>query len=70
MDADDWLRDILCEMEPANVACAYNVTFETFHLKGPAAQWWESHRGVLPAETVTTWRELQLAFRDCTCHKV
>ena len=63
MDAYDWLRDILFEMESANVAPASYVTFATFHLKGPAAQWWESHRGMLPAETVTTWQEFQLAFR-------
>ena len=63
MDADDWLCDILFEMESANVAPASYVTFVTFHLKGSAAQWWESHRGMLPAETVTTWQEFQLAFR-------
>ena len=49
-------------MESANVAPASYVTFATFHLKGPAAQWWESHKGMLPAETVTTWQEFQLAF--------
>ena len=54
-DADDWLRDILFEMESANVAPASYVTVATFHLKGPAAQWWESHKGMFPAETVTTW---------------
>jgi hypothetical protein len=62
MDADDWLRDILFEMESTNVAPDNYVTFATFHLKGPAAQWWESHKGMLPAETVTTWQEFQSAF--------
>ena len=57
MDADDWLHDILFEMESANVARASYVTFATFHLKGPAAQWWESHRDMLPALTITTWQE-------------
>src|SRR3990170_1960074 len=42
MDADDWLHDILFEMESANVAPESYVTFVTFHLKGPAAQWGES----------------------------
>jgi hypothetical protein len=56
MDADDWLRDILFEMESANVAPDSYVTFATFHLKGTAAQWWDSHKGMLPAETVTTWQ--------------
>jgi hypothetical protein len=63
MDADDWLRDILFKMESANVAPASYVTFAVFHLKGPAAQWWESHRHILPAGTVTTWQEFQSAFR-------
>ena len=63
MDADDWLRDILFEMESANVAPDSYVTFATFHLKGPAAQWWESHRHMLPDGTVTTWQEFQIAFR-------
>ena len=41
MDVDDWLRDILFEMESAKVAPDSYVTFAAFHLKGPAAQWWE-----------------------------
>jgi hypothetical protein len=63
MDADDWLRDILFEMESASVASDSYVTYATFHLKGPAAQWWESHRRMLPDGTVTTWQEFQSAFR-------
>ena len=63
MDADDWLRDILFEMESASVAPDSYVTFATFHLKGPAAQWWESHRRMLPTGTATTWIEFQSAFR-------
>src|SRR3990170_2347640 len=62
MDADDWLRDITFEMESANVAPDSYVTFATFHLKGPAAQWWESHKSMLPAESVSTWQEFQSAF--------
>ena len=57
MDADDWLHDILLEMELANVAPASYVTFAAFHLKGSAAQWWESHRHALPTGTVITWQE-------------
>src|SRR5215216_2939923 len=38
--ADDWLRDITYELESANVAPASYVTFASFFLKGPAAQWW------------------------------
>ena len=43
LDADDWLRDITYEMESASVAPASYVTFASFFLKGPAAQWWDSH---------------------------
>ena len=63
MDADDWLRDIASQMESVAVAPASYVTYTTYHLRGPAAQWWESHRSTLPAKTVTTWQEFQLAFR-------
>src|SRR6266566_5109305 len=41
LDADDWLRDIVYEMESANVAPASFVTFASYLLKGPAAQWWD-----------------------------
>ena len=66
LDADDWLCDITFEMESANVAPANYVTFAAYHLKGPAAQWWDSHRRMLPAGTVTTWIEFQTAF--CARH--
>ena len=57
LDADDWLHDITFKMESANVAPASYITFATYHLKGLAAHWWESHRHMLPAGTVTTWLE-------------
>src|SRR3954465_11869039 len=63
LDADDWLRDITYEMESASVAPASYVTFASFFLKGPAAQWWDSHRRTLPAGTVITWPDFQAAFR-------
>ena len=63
LDADDWRRDITFEMESANVAPASYVTFAMYHLKGSAAQLWESHTRMLPAGTVTTWIEFQAAFR-------
>ena len=50
-------------MESANVAPDNFVTFASYHLKGPAAQWWDSHRRTLPAGTVVTWLEFQTAFR-------
>ena len=55
--------DIAFQMELAyHVAPASYVTFVTHHLRGSAAQWWESHRNTLPAGTVTTWEEFQTAF--------
>jgi hypothetical protein len=62
LDADDWLCDIAFEMESANVAPDNLVTFASYFLKGPAAQWWFTHRRSLPAGTVVTWIEFQTAF--------
>jgi hypothetical protein len=63
LDADDWLRDIFYEMESADVTPANYVTFVTYFLKGPAAQWWATHRHTLPPGTVVTWVEFKTAFR-------
>jgi hypothetical protein len=54
LDADYWLHDITYEMESANVAPANFVTFAAFFLKGPAAQWWDTHKRTLPVGTVVT----------------
>jgi hypothetical protein len=63
LDADDWLRDISYEMESADVTPANYVTFATYLLKGPASQWWATHRQTLPPGTVITWAEFMIAFR-------
>src|SRR3989337_4466491 len=63
LDADDWLRDIFFEMESAAVPPLSYVTFATYFLKGPAAQWWATHRQTLPPDTVVTWAECKIAFR-------
>jgi hypothetical protein len=63
LDADDWLRDIFYEMESAVVPPLSYVTFATYFLKGPAAQWWATHRQTLPPATVVTWEEFKIAFR-------
>ena len=65
LDADDWLRDITYEMESADVAPTSYVTFASFFLKGPAAQWWDSHRCTLPVGTIITWPDFQATFRAC-----
>jgi hypothetical protein len=63
LDADDWLRDISYEMESAGVTPANYVTFATYLLKGPASQWWATHRQTLSPGTVVTWAEFKIAFR-------
>ena len=50
-------------LESANVAPADFVTFASFQLRGPAAQWWGTHKRSLPAGQVSTWAEFQSAFR-------
>ena len=57
LDADDWLRDITHELESADVAPANFVTFAAYHLKGPAAQWWSTHKRSLPEGEVITWND-------------
>src|SRR3989337_906350 len=64
-DADDWLRDIFYEMESAAVPPLNYVTFATYFLKGPAAQWWATHRQTMPPDTVVTWAAFKIAFRAC-----
>src|SRR4051812_13647829 len=63
IDADDWLHDIAFQMESAAVAPDSYVTYATYHLRDPAAQWWESHRLALPNGTITNWPEFHSAFR-------
>src|SRR3989337_2497843 len=62
LDADDWLRDIFYEMESADVPPVSYVTFVTYFLKGPAAQWRATHRQTLPPGTIITWLEFKAAF--------
>ena len=42
LDADEWLRDISFKLESTDVAPANYVSFVSYYLKGPAAQWWVS----------------------------
>ena len=62
IDADDWLRDITHELDSAGVDPADYVTFATYHLKVPAAQWWSTHKRSLAAGEVITWEDFQSAF--------
>jgi hypothetical protein len=62
LDADDWLHDISYEMESAAVAPASYVTFASYFLKGPVAQWWDTNRRTLAVGTIISWEEFKAAF--------
>jgi hypothetical protein len=49
-------------LESAEVALASYVNFATYFLKGPAAQWWDSHHRSQPVGTIITWPDFQAAF--------
>ena len=63
LDADDWLRDITRQLESARVNAADYVTFVTYFLRGPAAQWWDTHKSSLAEGTVVSWSDFKAAFR-------
>src|SRR3954452_23334437 len=63
LDADDWLRDINRQLEFANVSVADYVTFASYFLRGPAAQWWDTYKGSLAEGTVVTWNDFKTTFR-------
>src|SRR3954467_15911814 len=63
MNADDWIRDITHELDSAGVDPADYVTFAAYHLKGPAAQWWSTHKRSLTVGEVMTCEDFQSAFR-------
>ena len=50
-------------MDSVSVAPANYVTFASYFLKGPAAQWWDTHRHTLAVEAIITWVEFKAAFR-------
>src|SRR3954466_11580291 len=63
LDADDWLRDITHVLDSAGVDPGDYVNFAAYHLKGPAAQWWSTHKRSLTVGEVMTWEDFQSAFR-------
>src|SRR3954463_15066140 len=50
LDADDWLRDITHELDSAGVDPGDYVNFAAYHLKGPAARWWSTHKRSISPE--------------------
>src|ERR1041385_6391819 len=63
LDADDWLRDITRQLEFTRVHTADYITFASYFLRGPAAQWWDTHKESLAKWTIVTWNDFKTAFR-------
>src|SRR3954466_11754096 len=63
LEADDWLRDVNRQFESAGVNALNYVTFATYLLRGPAAQWWDTHKSSRAEGTVFIWTEFKTAFR-------
>src|SRR4051812_17884239 len=63
LDADDCLRDITRQLEFVGVHAADYVNFASYFLCGPAAQWWDTHKGSLAEGTVVTWNDFKTTFR-------
>src|SRR4051812_48193774 len=63
LEADDWLRDVTRQLESAGVNALNYVTFATYLLIGPAAQWWDTHKSSHAEDTVFSWTEFKTAFR-------
>src|SRR3954469_17043018 len=63
LEADDWLRDVSRQLESAGVNALNYVTFATYLLRGPVAQWWDTHKSSHAEGTVFSWTEFKTAFR-------
>src|SRR3954471_14761899 len=62
LEADDWLRDVNRRLESAGVNALNYVTFATYLLRGPAAQWWDTHKSSHAEGTIFSWTEFQDGF--------
>src|ERR1041384_7358183 len=63
LEADDWLRDVTRQLESAGANALNYITFATYLLRGPAAQWWDTHKISLVEGTVVSYTEFRTAFR-------
>nr|CAB3489057.1 unnamed protein product [Digitaria exilis] len=65
MEADAWIRAIDSKFAILAIPCSEErkVTFAAQQLRGPALVWWETYRGMLPAETMLTWQNFKDAFK-------
>ena len=63
LEADDWLCDVTSQLESAGVNGINYVTFATYLLRSPAAQWWDTHKSSLAEGIFVTWNDFKTAFR-------
>src|SRR3954470_14193818 len=63
LEADDWLRVVTRLLESAGMNALNYVTFATYLLRGPAAQWWDTHKSSFAEGTVISWTEFKTTFR-------
>src|SRR3954469_3277254 len=62
LEADDWLRDVTRQLVSAGVNALNYVTFATNLLRGPTAQWWDTHKSSFAERTVISWTEFKTSF--------
>jgi hypothetical protein len=63
LDADEWLRAILRELEPFNCEDRDKVLLATHQLTGTALAWWENYCAVAKDTSAITWDEFVEEFR-------
>jgi hypothetical protein len=63
LDADDWLRAILRELEPFNYENRDKVLLATHQLTGTALAWWENYCATAKDPSAITWDEFVEDFR-------
>jgi hypothetical protein len=63
LDADDWLRAILRELEPFNCEDQDKVLLATHQLTGTALAWWENYFAATKDPSAITWDEFVEEFR-------
>jgi hypothetical protein len=62
LDADDWLRAILRELEPFNCEDRNKVLLATHQLTGTALAWWENYCAAAKDPSAITWDEFVEEF--------
>jgi hypothetical protein len=63
LDADDWLRAILRELEPFNCEDRDKVLLATHQLTRIALAWWKNYRAAAKDPSAITWDEFVEEFR-------